>query len=251
MLTSARQTASALLERAALFRLLAQSFTYPAEGHRRAVEQQVSAIGSTIQDEAKLRRAFERMRRAWRRAADADLQQEYARLFLARGLVSLHETAYGDGRRIAGRAAELADIGGFYAAFGLRIVEADPDLPDHLCSELEFYSLLLVKLAYADGGGWSPKREITRRAAVKFLEQHLGRWTGALTEEIRAQSAACPYRELADLLEALIAAEIRRTRARPALCNGRLPRDFMQEDAFICPREGLPEPVQGAAQRAP
>jgi DMSO reductase family type II enzyme chaperone len=247
MLNGTRQNTSALLERAALFRLLAQAFTYPAEGHRSAIERQLSGIGSIPPRDAKSKRAFERLRRAWRQAEDAELQEEYARLFLARGLVSLHETAYGDGRRIAGRAAELADIGGFYTAFGLRMAEADPDLPDHLCSELEFYSLLLVKLAYADRGGWSPKREITRRAAAKFLEEHLGRWTGALTKEIRTHSAASPYRELADLLDALIAAESRRTGARPVLLNGRLPRDFMQDDAFICPREGVPEPPHAVA----
>jgi len=247
MQTSASLTAGALLGRAALLRLLAQAFTYPADGHRYEVRRQFERIARMDGRDLELCRALERARRAWNRAADSALQEEYARLFLARGLVSLHETAYGDGRRIAGRAAELADIGGFYTAFGLRMAEADPDLPDHLCSELEFYSLLLVKLAYADGGGWSPKREITRRAAAKFLGQHLGRWTGALTKEIRTHSAASPYRELAELLDALISAEIRRTKTRPALLNGRLPRDFMQQDAFLCPREGLPEPVQGPA----
>ncbi len=162
----------------------------------------------------------------------------YARVFLGSGPCPLRESAYGDGRRIAGRPAELADINGFYSAFGLAPSSAEPDLPDHLCSELEFYSLLLMKLAYASERGWRQRRRVAARAAKKFLEDHLGRWIGALAAQLRSCGAASPYRELAECLEGLVAAEVKRLRVHPSSAVGRLPRDLMQDDEFACPRAG-------------
>ena len=163
-----------------------------------------------------------------------------SRLFLGEGALSLHETAYGDGRRIAGRAAELADIGGSQAAFGLRASDADRDLPDHICAELELCSALLVKLAYAGEMGWKPKRNVTRRALKAFLEDHLGRWCGALATQIRDRARAGPYRELAHALETLVRLELKRAGARPRVFGSALSHDFMQEESFACPREAVP-----------
>ena len=173
--------------------------------------------------------------RALRSADETTLRTDYFRLFLGNGPVSLHESAYGDGRRIAGRPHELADISGFYGAFGLRLSDADPNLPDHLGYELEFYSLLLVKQAYADRGGRSLNREVTRRAAKLFLEYHLGRWVEAFVQTLRENEASTPYRELARALEMLIRAEIKRSRVRPFLASGRLPHDVMQDEDLVCP----------------
>ena len=173
--------------------------------------------------------------RALRSADETTLRTDYFRLFLGNGPVSLHESAYGDGRRIAGRPHELADISGFYSAFGLRLSDTDPNLPDHLSSELEFYSLLLVKQAYADRGGRSVNREVTRRAAKLFLEYHLGRWVEAFVQALRENESLTAYRELARALEVLIRAEIKRNRVRPFLASGRLPHDVMQDDGLVCP----------------
>lgn len=238
----AERNAAGHLHRAALFGLLARSLSYPAPGHQRAVSRSLRRFAAPggAREDGRVQRLLRRVQRAWAAADEEALRAEYARLFLAGGPVSLHETAYGDGRRIAGRTVELADISGFYTAFGLRLSDADPDLPDHLCSELEFHSAMLLKLAYAGRGGWSPGKSVTARAAREFIEDHLGRWVAALAREVRAHRAASPYRELFGLLTAVVSLESRQFRARPSPLSGRLPRDFMQDDEFACPKQGAP-----------
>src|SRR3990172_6367283 len=114
-------TASDMLARAALLRFVALAFAYPAPGHGAAVRREFATLGrgEGMSDmPAALRRAFKRAQLAWRGAEPRDLAPTFLRLFAPNGAASLHEAAYGDGRRIAGRAAELADISGFYLAFG-------------------------------------------------------------------------------------------------------------------------------------
>ena len=226
------------LARAALFRLLARGFAYPGPGHMAAMGKAFADL-----DGAQRRRAFaprlaarlSEARQCWRTASGSSLGPEHLRLFRGSGPVSLHETAYGDGRRFAGRPVEVADIGGFYLAFGLSIDETDPDLPDHLCAEIEFVSLLLVKESYALSRGWTSRHRITREARRTFLEQHLGRWVGEFARSVKRQETAPPYRSLADLLAEAVTSECRRLRVYPVLMDGRLPHDAMQEDAFVCP----------------
>lgn len=237
-----RQEAQELLKRATAFRVLAAAFAYPVPGHRRSLTEQIRRLAPAAGngEDLPVARSLGRLWRAWAGADEERIRAEYARLFLGSGPVSLHETAYGDGRRIAGRTAELADISGFYLAFGVRLSQTDPDLPDHVCSELEFYSLMLIKAAYAGRSGWTPKGDITRRALRKFLEQHLGRWTGSLARDVGQCTSAPPYLQLARALQALIRSELRRVGARPTPVTGRAPRDFMQEDAFVCPKALAP-----------
>ncbi len=221
------------LARAAIFRLLARAFAYPAPGHMCAVDKMFAEIDKARTPDRGAQR-LTRLRRTWRLLDEAECAREYARLFLGNGPVSLHETAHGDGRRIAGRPAELADIGGFYAAFGFALSDGDPDLPDHLCAELEFYSLLLVKEAYALSRGWLAKARIARTAAKTFLEQHLGRWTGALRTSLEENNAFA-YLDLADTVAIAVEAECKRLRAQPTPFAGRLPPDAMQDESLVCP----------------
>ncbi len=197
-----------LLERAAAFRLLARALSYPDGSASSTLGGEFKGLKleSMADKNPLLMRALKRAARAWLASEGEASRAEYARLFLGSGPCSLHETAYGDGRRIAGRAVELADISGFYLAFGFGSSRSDPDLPDHVCSELEYYSLMLLKLAYAHTGGWSARTSVTLRALKDFLEDHLGRWAGALAAELRRHGAASPYRETGELLERMIGA---------------------------------------------
>ncbi|MBF0425959.1 MAG: molecular chaperone TorD family protein, partial [Magnetococcales bacterium] len=164
---------------AAAFRFLARAFSYPHPGQTAQLMVESAAIPWPA---AAPHGAF---RSAWEQAGEESLREEYMRLFLGGGVCSLHETSYGDARRVGGQPVELADIGGFYKAFGVEPSPAQPDLPDHLCTELEFYSLLLVKEAYARNEAWTEQAQIAADASAKFLEYHLGRWIVPLVEGIR------------------------------------------------------------------
>lgn len=228
-----------LLARAALFRALARGFAYPEDGHARALARDFARLragGGAREFSPLAARVLARAARAWRSANDGACAAGYMRLFLGSGPVSLHETAYGDGRRIAGRPAELADLNGFYHAFGFTIGQNAPDLPDHLAVELEFLSLLLVRESYAVDRRLRPQARVTAEAAATFLEHHLGRWVGAFAQAMAEAGAGSPYHELAALCVAAVDAECRRRRARPHSVPGRLPPDVMQSETLTCPQ---------------
>jgi TorA maturation chaperone TorD len=226
------RSVEALMQGAALFRALALGCAYPETGHRDALLQALNALprnhngfpGTALCN-------------ALKEAGDAMLAEEYTRVFLGNGPCSLHETAYGDGRRMAGRPSELADIGGFYAAFGVELAARSPDLPDLLPTELEFYSLLLVKQAYALSRNWPEQRSIAARAAREFMEHHLGRWSGAFAESMLEHCLLPAYRELARAVRAEVDAECRELGVQPTLASGRMPFDVMQAEDFNCPHE--------------
>ncbi|MFN3478975.1 MAG: molecular chaperone [Thermodesulfovibrionales bacterium] len=74
---------------------------------------------------------------------------------------------------------EMADIAGFYRAFGF---DFDGERPDHLSLELEFMRILSLKEAMALQEGDQEKLDVTTNAERKFLSSHIGRWTEALLQ---------------------------------------------------------------------
>jgi len=71
---------------------------------------------------------------------------------------------------------EMADIAGFYCAFGFKVGGTVRERPDYLATELEFMGLLALKQAYAAGEGNLERVEICNQALISFLTDHLGRW---------------------------------------------------------------------------
>lgn len=227
-----------LLARAAAFQTLALAFGYPDDPQLEILARRWR--GLTVPPTGGSGRALLNARRRWRayehdRAGRHTLREGYHRLFLGQAPVSLNETAYGDGAGASGRTHELADIAGFYLAFGWQMGEHAPDLPDHLAAELEFVATLLIRLAHARHQGWSPGLRTWREALRAFLGDHLGRWTPHLPVTLAAEAAASPYRTLAEACAVLVADESRRQRIRPRRCRGRT-ADAMQTETLTCPR---------------
>jgi putative dimethyl sulfoxide reductase chaperone len=224
-----------LIERASLYSTLAQGFAYPEGSRMRDVSRRLAKLSGHFNDTPALGRTLARARAALANPELETLQPAYLALFMGKAKVSLHETAYGDGRRMGGRPVELADINGFYGAFGMRIQDTDPDLPDHLSVELEFLSTLLLKMAWQESAS-TAQSQICARAAKKFLEDHLGRWVPSLARQLEEEGSA-PWTALGRLLRTAIALECRAFGAQPMLLPGRLPEDPMQADDFNCPME--------------
>ncbi|MFQ5838895.1 MAG: molecular chaperone [Thermoplasmata archaeon] len=100
----------------------------------------------------------------------------------------------------------MADVAGFYRAFGL---EPRDDLPDHLVSELEFMALLCLKEAHARLRDNQEALEVVLSAQEKFLADHLGRWLEGFREALLRQSRLDVYPLLVDLLVDFVRAEMR------------------------------------------
>lgn len=85
------------------------------------------------------------------------------------------------------RSEELADIAGFYGAFGVTTGRDAPERPDHAALELEFMSWLVEKARHARHGGDEKGRidaETCRAAQRSFLEEHLAWWIPAFAHAL-------------------------------------------------------------------
>ena len=91
---------------------------------------------------------------------------------------------------------ELADISGFYRAFGYTTGGQIRERPDHLSVELEFMHALALKSWRAAGQDETERLEICREAQRKFLGDHLACWLGALPQKLAQSPARSPYPEL-------------------------------------------------------
>ncbi len=184
--------------------------------------------------------AFERSRRYaelargfWRPdGAQSRRSLEYDRLFCHRTSVicPIYEVEY-DRNRAVSQGPTLADIAGFYRAFGLEL--AVSERPDHMALELEFMSVLAYKEALALQKDLREHAEICRDAQKKFLEAHLGRWVVVFTDTIGQATQLEFYRKLAAELREFIESECALFGARPTMIAER-PTAVETEHAVPC-----------------
>lgn len=222
---------SRILGRAARYKFLATAFASPepsalawlTPGHWPDVGQDPEALCD----------ALSRFKVACAEADLSALQDEYLVLFARQVRCSPYESSYGDGRRLGGKPAELADISGFYAAFGMEPSRSHPELPDHIAAELEFMSVLCLKEAYALFHGLVEQEEVTREAQRSFLAAHLGRWVGAFAEGVEAAAGNAFFPAAAVLLREFVSGECGALGATPSPAGGTTAPETV--DDIACP----------------
>jgi TorA maturation chaperone TorD len=226
---------AAALGRAALYRLLGAVFAYPGPERCAEIARLAGSIPATSLADARVPPALATLARAAREADPAAVAAEYVFLFDRQVQCSPHEGGYGDGPRLAGKSALLADIAGFYTAFGLAPSTGEPEVEDHIVAELEFMSALAVKEAWALAAAEAEGLAITRAAQAAFLADHLGRWAVAFAEAIAAATPLAYYTTSAALLSLWVSAECERLGVTSQRVAGRLGHDPVQAETFTCP----------------
>lgn len=195
------------LTRALLYHQTARLFVYPDDqlGDLLAAGRTAAAA---LPDRGRLAQQFAEVEEAWTeaQAGDAGAAGEYTWLFQRNVRCPLHETAYDSDRSVA-MAHDLAQVAGFYAAFGVQIADSFRDLPDHLSMELEFVSYLYAKEAYALEQGWKGRANECRAARRQFLREHLARWLPAFAGRAAQHARLRFYPAAAALALALLAGE--------------------------------------------
>lgn len=155
-------------------------------------------------------------------ATDQAAADEFARVF---GLIPCrecppYEAEYLSVEDTFFRTQQMADVAGFYRAFGLDSSLASRERPDHLCLELEFSAFLLMKLRDAAAGGDEEsllRAEICRKARRSFFADHFGWWTPAFAVGLRRKAETGFYAALGKLLAAFLPIERQRLGVRPSL----------------------------------
>jgi DMSO reductase family type II enzyme chaperone len=218
------------LSRAAVYRVLAAAFAYPEPGHADEVAR--LAASAVTGAPAAVRSALaELARRLEPRDAEA-LAEQYVALFDRQVACPPYEGAYGL-PRMSGKAMQLADIAGFYTAFGMTATGRQPDAEDHIGAELEFMSALALKEAWALAEGHADNAEVARDAQRAFVDEHLGRWGDAFAARVLATAAAGLYTTAARALVAWLHEECTRLAVVPTPLEGRAAED--DEAPLTCP----------------
>jgi DMSO reductase family type II enzyme chaperone len=226
---SAEATITDALRRSAVCRMLATAFAYPTPERLQWLAG-VAGEGSGGAPPG-LQDPLRRLASAAREADASRVAADHVSLFQRQVRCPPYEGAYGP-PQMAGKAALLADIAGFYRAFGLEPSEGQPEVEDHVAAELEFLSLLALKEAWALAEDHEEGLEITRTAQRAFLADHLARWGTVFARRVAAEAQAGFYPVAAALLEAWLAAECARLQVVAAHLEG----VTAAEDApFACP----------------
>lgn len=230
------QWVSAALVRAAAFQALALGFSYPSSEVFIQLKTRWNALLKGPHSwPPDLRQPFQRFNGLLLSTDRETLESEYVRLFGPAARCPLHETAYGDAGRLLGRPASLADIAGFYLAFGLHPSADDAHREDHIGLELEFMSLLAVKEAYAAVEGWQEALEITRTAQRRFVQDHLGTWFDAVITQLKLSEPHPFYAALGESLCAWMHTETIRLEVSPLPVGGPVADTVMGDDSLQCP----------------
>lgn len=114
-----------------------------------------------------------------------------------------YETEYGVSH-VFMQSQELADINGFYKAFGLDLSKIAFERLDHISVELEFMAYLAFKEAHAIREGNPEHIELCRDAQEKFFKDHIGRWVPAFAVRLKKAFGSTFYANVAQWLKAFL-----------------------------------------------
>ncbi|MFN8557114.1 MAG: molecular chaperone TorD family protein [Dehalococcoidia bacterium] len=228
------------LRRSAVYGILARAFGFPSDERRR--EMATLAGGLDV-----LGAASEAQAAALVAAYQTTPQaaERYARLFThssSRDCPSF-ETAY-TAWEIFQQTQEMADIAGFYAAFGVQIAPSG-DRPDSVTTELEFMGFLAAKEAYARQHLGAARTGQARRAQRLFLREHLGCWGPAFGRRLATIDADGWYGRAGVLLARWLGEECEALSAPPASVIDAPRLHWGAPDSDTCGPEESEDPCAG------
>jgi len=169
-----------------------------------------------------------------------DLRRQYHTVFGGPlpGTLPPLEAEY-DQAHVFSKAQTLADLAGFYRAFGVESVGGLHRL-DHIAVELEFAYVLAAKEERARALGETEGAETCREARRKLLAEHLGAWGVPFLAKVETSEEAGVYARIAGAAKDFLMEECRALGAEPpraSVAPNREPRPA-GDDACPIPAEG-------------
>jgi len=216
--------------RSALFRLLALGFAPPSAETLAEIEGLADALAGLPGVPAEV----EDVRRSARATGVESLAGAYQWLFGGSVRVAPYEGSYERDPIRQGR--QLADVAGFYRAFGAEAHGPASERPDHAGCELEFLSFLELRALAAAEAGDEAGAALVEEIAGTFLYDHAGRWLPTFFAQVRdAGAGGAPfYRALAALGERVLAEELARRGLEVTPVPAERRRLAVEGDAFEC-----------------
>lgn len=197
--------------RSAVYRYLSTLFVHPdpvawaalQEASGADVKRVFSLLGWGAEEFMRLLEGLHGMTRE-------QLEEEYVAIFghTAAGELPPYEARY-DARHVFQETHCLADVAGFYRAFGLEPSEAQRERPDHIAVELEFMHVVALKEAYALIRRWTEQADLCRRAESDFLRDHLGRWAPSFLKRLGNRAGGGIFERIAGVTAAFLEAHCR------------------------------------------
>lgn len=138
---------------------------------------------------------------------------EYSRVLGGTGACDDGEISY---RSALPSGAVLADIAGFYQAFGFWQHWTGAEKPDHVSVELEFVSFLCAKEGHARAAGDAGSADLIRRARTDFLKDHPAQWMASFAQALAEKDPDGFYAAAARAAVDAVAAEVPVDTPKPA-----------------------------------
>ncbi len=194
-----------LVQRAMWFKVFSLLFRYPNEETFDLLKDGVSELPLEVLS-TEMRLNAEPFKRAIAGANCDQITQEYSNLFTGAGLCRVNENDY---EKLSFSMTEkLADVAGFYNAFGFEVRDDVGERPDFIGAELDFINLLLLKQAYAVKSEWTVQAQISADALTSFIESHFVNWVLKLCYALKELSSeGSVYSAASDALAAMVDSE--------------------------------------------
>ncbi|MHC4522721.1 MAG: TorD/DmsD family molecular chaperone [Planctomycetota bacterium] len=202
-----------LLARSTIYSILAPPFAYPTDEYLKELQsgEVVASLkkalslfseeGEVVEEEEKFCEAVEKEIPS---LDVKDLEAEYNRIF-SMGLMCPHNETEYSSSHVFMKGQDLADIAGFYNAFGFKMSSQEKALVDFIGTELEFMHVVTFKEHHALEKGDTEHAETCREAQGKFLKGHLGTWATAFSKVLSAMTHLEYFRTLGRLLDEFVA----------------------------------------------
>lgn len=212
------------MARSNVYRFMSPVFSYPDEASAELLQSHVLDAENCLfllEDPSSLE-ALRRLNPIIMAATHDTLEVEFLQTFghTISKECPPYEGEYGQAH-IFQMSQNLADIAGFYGAFGLELDPGFMDRSDHLTLELEFMQFLCLKEAYGLKKG-HPEEQVAlcREAQSKFLGDHLGNWVFEFAPLLEEKATSELYKGVAQLLVAFMKFEMRSFDLEPGNVGG-------------------------------
>lgn len=210
MPTQSETTAAALLARSVVYGACSQAFSYPTEEQAEQLVHEDLPLASALAPAlgADIEGAVRAAAEGFGSRTPEELEAAHREVFSHVHAVDCppFETDY-TARDVWRQGRELADLAGFYRAFGLEQVR---DRPDAIGVELEFLHVITYKRVWAAAHEEAEHVEICRSAEEAFLRDHLLRWGPGFATRVERVAGGGPYAAAARLLLLLLRSEAAR-----------------------------------------